>query len=97
MSNSLVKGNLHAIRLIFWQDCVKRGKGKTISLILGWLLRPMADVFNKKTVKRQFKLFVQSHNTPQLPILSAQQAVVAIMSYDMAFLVCYYVIIRGRF
>jgi len=30
-----VNKNLHAIRHIFWQDCVKSGKGKTISLILG--------------------------------------------------------------
>jgi len=32
------------IRHIFWQDYVKNRKGKTISLILGWLLRPMALV-----------------------------------------------------
>jgi hypothetical protein len=42
--------NLHAIRHISWQDYVKSGKGKTISLILGCLLRPMAIVFNKEAV-----------------------------------------------
>jgi len=46
-----VNKNLHAIHHIFWQDCVKSGKGKTISLILGCLLRPVTDVFNKKTFK----------------------------------------------